>query len=236
MSFTEGLTKFRYPSNDQRLTDLWTSFLSDKHLNVKPVARSVVLTTALTMQRPTDVCRMTTDQIDQRNSTWAIPVDSGRRIVPLTDAAMDIINMCIQENANSYGIVFPAPLDGSRSIDASAVSRMFRKTRKNFGWDDQGIADIPVVAAFVLAGKGIDVSIISKIRGLRNSKIQIEELSLSSTYFDLQREALLNLQDFLLQTGKIKDVSLVNLRRTTVQTGRQGRSWRVAGKKVASQP
>ncbi|WP_103730269.1 site-specific integrase [Novosphingobium sp. HII-3] len=122
----------------------WFAALRDK----EGIAARAVEFLALTCVRSGEVRAMTWGQVDLAARTWSIPVENSKmsrdpnrrpHVVPLSDAAIDLLNSLPRRAGVS--LVFPAPRDGA--LSDMALSKVMRDMHAaalaagEAGWIDQ---------------------------------------------------------------------------------------------------
>jgi integrase len=133
----------------------------------------------LTGQRRSEVAGMRKCEIDQDNKLWALPgdrIDNGQtvhgrtknrrdHIVPLTDAAINVVSKALALSGDSE-FVFPSPVRDGRvgHINGEAVSMAMRRNRKTaFGVPDMRTHDLRRTLRTFLGEQGVPDEVADRV-------------------------------------------------------------------------
>ncbi len=118
--------------SDEELRIIWdatTLPLSSSCFHLSPAMAIALRLVAVTMQRRSEIAAIHTREIDQERRIWTIPAERTknhlRHVVPISDAALDLINAALALSGRKVGYLFPSPRDATRPVTNNSLTHAF---------------------------------------------------------------------------------------------------------------
>ncbi len=137
----------RVLTNDE-LKTVWNALTPPVDIEGARISSGVayaILIALVTLQRRGEVAGMRLDEIDRDRRIWVIPGSRTKNhqthAVPLSDMAIELIDLALAERLDESKFVFPSPRNNDKSIKAAALTRAFGRMKKALKLGDIRIHD-----------------------------------------------------------------------------------------------
>jgi integrase len=167
----------RLVSRERVLTDgevkaIWTAARNPaefKGISMSPSTGLAICLTAATLQRGGEVCGIHTREIDREARTWIIPGDRTKNhkthVVPLSDLAIEILDLVFSFAGGWSGFVFPSAQNGGGHLTRPAMDRAMKRLTSKVKVADATPHDLRRTGATAITSERIGYSrfIVSRV-------------------------------------------------------------------------
>jgi integrase len=116
---------------DDELRTIWeaTALPLAGGFHMSPAMALAMRLVAISAQRRSEVTGMHTREIDWDKRIWTIPGERTKNhmahVVPLSDAALELINEALSLTGKEAGYLFPSPRDSKKSVTKNSLTQTF---------------------------------------------------------------------------------------------------------------
>ena len=156
---------------DNELRTIWeaTALPLAGGFPMSPAMALAMRLVAVSAQRRSEVTGMHTREIDRDQRIWTIPGERTKNhlahVVPLSDAALELIDGALSLTGKEAGYLFPSPRDAKKPVAKNSLTQTFVRLAHAKKLEDVRLHDLRRTAATHLTGEriGIPRFIVSRV-------------------------------------------------------------------------